>query len=249
MLENVQNLRDQIESISLTNKEEAEQFRLQFLSKKGAIQDLFKEFRNVPAEQKKAFGAALNELKQLAEGKHKEALEGFESTAATGVNGDITRPGLHKPELLIFDEPFTGFDPINTNLIKKEIKRLNKEGATVIFSTHRMESVEEICDYIGLINQGEVMVEGPLLDIRRHYMNGTYAFTTKTEQTFAGLNVLSRDHQHTGYTTTIKSDQYPSGIIQELASSNELLGFEEVLPSVSDVFIDIVQNGPKPKDS
>ncbi len=93
MLENVQNLRDQIESISLTNKEEAEQFRLQFLSKKGAIQDLFKEFRNVPAEQKKAFGAALNELKQLAEGKHKEALEGFESTAATGVNGDITRPG------------------------------------------------------------------------------------------------------------------------------------------------------------
>ena len=156
---------------------------------------------------------------------------------------------LHKPELLIFDEPFTGFDPINTNLIKKEIKRLNKEGATVIFSTHRMESVEEICDYIGLINQGEVMVEGPLLDIRRHYMNGTYAFTTKTEQTFTGLNVLSRDHQHTGYTTTIKSDQYPSGIIQELASSNELLGFEEVLPSVSDVFIDIVQNGPKPKDS
>ena len=156
---------------------------------------------------------------------------------------------LHKPELLIFDEPFTGFDPINTNLIKKEIKRLNKEGATVIFSTHRMESVEEICDYIGLINQGEVMVEGPLLDIRRHYMNGTYAFTTKTEQTFAGLNVLSRDHQHTGYTTTIKSDHYPSAIIQELASSNELLGFEEVLPSVSDVFIDIVQNGPKPKDS
>ncbi|MGB1281505.1 MAG: ABC transporter ATP-binding protein [Schleiferiaceae bacterium] len=156
---------------------------------------------------------------------------------------------LHNPELLIFDEPFTGFDPINTNLIKKEIKRLNKEGATVIFSTHRMESVEEICDYIGLINRGEVMVEGPLLDIRRHYMNGTYAFTTKTEQTFAGLNVLSRDHQHTGFTTTIKSDHYPSDIIQELASSNELLGFEEVLPSVSDVFIDIVQNGPKPKDS
>lgn len=93
MLEIVQNLRDQIESISLTSKEEAEQFRLQYLSKKGAIQDLFKEFRNVPSEQKKAFGSALNELKQLAEGKHKEALEGFESTAATGVNGDITRPG------------------------------------------------------------------------------------------------------------------------------------------------------------
>ena len=94
MLENVQNLRDQIKSISLTNKEEAERFRLQFLSKKGAIQDLFKEFRNVPAEQKRAFGAALNELKRLAEGKHKEALEGLESAAAIGVNGDITRSGI-----------------------------------------------------------------------------------------------------------------------------------------------------------
>ncbi len=156
---------------------------------------------------------------------------------------------LHKPELLIFDEPFTGFDPINTNLIKKEIKRLNQEGATVIFSTHRMESVEEICDHIGLINNGEVMVEGPLLDIRKHYMNGTYAFTTKDEQGFEGKDVLERDHVHTGYTATIKADEYPSGLIQELASKNQLLGFEEVLPSVSDVFIDIVQNGPKPKDS
>ena len=156
---------------------------------------------------------------------------------------------LHKPELLIFDEPFTGFDPINTNLIKKEIKRLNGEGATVIFSTHRMESVEEICDHIGLINNGEVMVEGPLLDIRKHYMNGTYAFTTKDEQGFEGKDVLERDHVHTGYTATIKADQYPSGLIQELASKNQLLGFEEVLPSVSDIFIDIVNNGPKPWNS
>ena len=156
---------------------------------------------------------------------------------------------LHKPELLIFDEPFTGFDPINTNLIKKEIKRLNQEGATVIFSTHRMESVEEICDHIGLINNGEVMVEGPLLDIRKHYMNGTYAFTTKDEHGFEGKDVLERDHVHTGYTATIKADEYPSGLIQELASKNQLLGFEEVLPSVSDIFIDIVNNGPKPWNS
>lgn len=156
---------------------------------------------------------------------------------------------LHQPTLLIFDEPFTGFDPINTNLIKKEIKRLNEEGATVIFSTHRMESVEEICDHIGLINNGEVMVEGPLLDIRKHYMNGTYAFTTKDEQGFEGHDVLERDHVHTGYTTTLKADQYPSSIIQELASKNQLLGFQEVLPSVSDIFIDIVKNGPKPMNS
>jgi|TARA_B100000497_G_C7642296_1_gene386168 ABC-2 type transport system ATP-binding protein len=156
---------------------------------------------------------------------------------------------LHKPTLLIFDEPFTGFDPINTNLIKNEIKRLNQEGATVIFSTHRMESVEEICDHIGLINNGEVMVEGPLLEIRKHYMNGTYAFTTKDEQTFEGTDVLERNYQHTGFTATINSATYPSSLIQTLAKENQLLGFEEVLPRVSDIFIDIVNNGPKPLDS
>ena len=156
---------------------------------------------------------------------------------------------LHKPALLIFDEPFTGFDPINTNLIKNEIKRLNQEGATVIFSTHRMESVEEICDHIGLINNGKVMVEGLLLDIRKHYMNGTYALTTREEQNFSGMDVLHRDFQHTGHTATIKSKDYPSTLIQKLAKENQLLGFEEVLPRVSEIFIDIVNNGPKPMNS
>lgn len=156
---------------------------------------------------------------------------------------------LHKPELLIFDEPFTGFDPINTNLIKKEIKRLNEEGATVIFSTHRMESVEEICDHIGLINNGEVMIEGPLLDIRKHYKNGTYAFTTKDQQPFAALDVQERDHTHTGHRAIIKAENYPSKVVQDLAASGQLIGFEEVLPSVADIFIDIVENGPKPKNS
>lgn len=156
---------------------------------------------------------------------------------------------LHKPELLIFDEPFTGFDPINTNLIKKEIKRLNEEGATVIFSTHRMESVEEICDHIGLINNGEVMIEGPLLDIRKHYKNGTYAFTTKDQQPFVALDVQERDHTHTGHRAIIKAENYPSKVVQDLAASGQLIGFEEVLPSVADIFIDIVENGPKPKNS
>jgi phenylalanyl-tRNA synthetase alpha chain len=94
MLENVQNLRNQIESFPLKGKEEAEQFRLQFLSKKGAIQGLFKDFRLVPADQKKAFGAALNDLKQLAEKRYKKASESFHSESAGNTNGDITRPGM-----------------------------------------------------------------------------------------------------------------------------------------------------------
>ena len=93
MLESVQNLRNQIESFSLAGKEEAEQFRLQFLSKKGAIQDLFKDFRLVPADQKKAFGAALNDLKQLAEALYKEAMASFDNGPVVKENGDITRPG------------------------------------------------------------------------------------------------------------------------------------------------------------
>ncbi len=93
MLESVQNLRNQIESFSLAGKEEAEQFRLQFLSKKGAIQDLFKDFRLVPADQKKAFGAALNDLKQLAETLYKEAMASFDKGPVVKKNGDITRPG------------------------------------------------------------------------------------------------------------------------------------------------------------
>jgi len=93
MLDRVENLKSQVEATALTTKEEAETFRLQYLSKKGAITELFKAFRDVPAEEKKAFGAALNTLKTLAEDKHKEALESLENSQPIGVNGDLTRPG------------------------------------------------------------------------------------------------------------------------------------------------------------
>ena len=93
------------------------------------------------------------------------------------------------------------------------------------------------------------MIEGPLLDIRKHYMNGTYAFTTKDQQPFAALDVQERDHTHTGHRAIIKAENYPSKVVQDLAASGQLIGFEEVLPSVADIFIDIVENGPKPKNS
>ena len=153
---------------------------------------------------------------------------------------------LHEPELLIFDEPFTGFDPINTNLIKREILRLSEEGATVIFSTHRMESVEEICDHIGLINNGQVMVEGPLLDIRKRYQNGTYSFVLKeaVEQWGEGT-LLQESKHHTGHSYTVKFERYPGTVVSELAAKGTLVAFEEVLPSVQDIFIEIVENGAK----
>lgn len=153
---------------------------------------------------------------------------------------------LHQPELLIFDEPFTGFDPINTNLIKKEIKRLSEEGATVIFSTHRMESVEEICDHIGLINNGQVMVEGPLLDIRKNYQNGTYSFITKSAvPQWENAVVMSQSTHHMGHAYTIQATTYPGKLVSALAEAGNLVSFEEVLPSVQDIFIEVVENGPK----
>jgi ABC-2 type transport system ATP-binding protein len=153
---------------------------------------------------------------------------------------------LHQPELLIFDEPFTGFDPINTNLIKKEIKRLSEEGATVIFSTHRMESVEEICDHIGLINNGQVMVEGPLLEIRKEYQNGTYSFITKTKvDDWGEAELVSQTSHHMGQSYLIKSNSYPGQLVSTLAEAANLVSFEEVLPSVQDIFIEIVEHGPK----
>jgi ABC-2 type transport system ATP-binding protein len=154
---------------------------------------------------------------------------------------------LHEPELLIFDEPFTGFDPINTNLIKGEIQRLNESGATVIFSTHRMESVEEICNHIGLIDNGKVMIEGNLLDIRKHYKDGTFAFTTRTQiDNWGGHKVLSQKEDHMGYRTVLKSAAFPKELVIALSEKEALVAFEEVLPTVSDIFIEIVKNGPKP---
>ncbi len=154
---------------------------------------------------------------------------------------------LHEPELLIFDEPFTGFDPINTNLIKGEIQRLNENGATVIFSTHRMESVEEICNHIGLIDNGKVMIEGNLLDIRKHYKDGTFAFTTRTLiDDWGGHKVLSQKEDHMGYRTVLKSATFPKEMVIALSEKEVLVAFEEVLPTVSDIFIEIVKNGPKP---
>ena len=153
---------------------------------------------------------------------------------------------LHEPELLIFDEPFTGFDPINTNLIKREILRLSKEGATVIFSTHRMESVEEICDHIGLINNGQVMVEGPLLDIRKRYQNGTYSFVVKEAvEHWSEGTLLQESKHHTGHSYMLKFERYPGTVVSELAEKGSLVAFEEVLPSVQDIFIEIVENGAK----
>ncbi len=155
---------------------------------------------------------------------------------------------LHEPELLIFDEPFSGFDPINANMLKQEILDLKKKGSTIIFSTHNMGSVEELCDHITLINQAKNILEGPIDTIRKEYKSNVYeiSFNGDTEKLEAALN--------TNYQITEKLNQngHPTVRIKLLHQTNEnellsliipkveVISFNEIIPSMNDIFIKVV---------
>ena len=160
---------------------------------------------------------------------------------------------LHQPKLLIFDEPFSGFDPINANLIKDEILRLKDEGATIIFSTHRMESVEEMCDHIALINKSNKILDGKLLDIKRAYKSNTYKvglLSDHSEQTILSLKEkfdvsptsFKTINDELQYNIKISEKDSPNELVNYLTNLGQLTHFEEVIPSVSDIFIETVQN-------
>ncbi|MBJ2173287.1 ATP-binding cassette domain-containing protein [Aureibaculum sp. A20] len=160
---------------------------------------------------------------------------------------------LHQPKLLIFDEPFSGFDPINANLIKDEILKLREEGATVIFSTHRMESVEELCDDIALIHKSNKILEGKLIDIKRQYKNNMYEVGLITDNKAEVTQNLKENFELSNATFKTLNDELQFNIkidnklpvnqlIQHLTSKGELTHFVEVIPSVNDIFIQTVQN-------
>ena len=154
---------------------------------------------------------------------------------------------LHKPELLIFDEPFSGFDPINANLLKEEILRLKDEGATVIFSTHNMSSVEEICDHITLINKSRNILSGPVEEIRRAAGGNTFEITHRaTHEAFAETvgalaNIIGESRGVVGgYTATkidIPRDEDIREVVARLNDRCELRAMQELMPSMNDIFI------------
>ena len=155
---------------------------------------------------------------------------------------------IHQPELIIFDEPFTGFDPINTNLIKEEIKELNKNGATIIFSTHRMESVEEICNHIALINNSKKVLEGRLTDIKEKYRTHTFQvglhnFNSNKVELSPNFNVLDAKEVHGVKTITVKVKDgvSPNLLLQEVSAFGEVYRLEERIPCVNDIFIKTVE--------
>jgi len=145
---------------------------------------------------------------------------------------------LHKPSLIILDEPFTGLDPVNTNLMKEEIYRLNSEGTSIIFSTHRMEQVEEICKDIVLIEKGQVILTGAVGEVKEQFKENLFKINTTQPLTGGGraYDILTSDEQ--GTTIKIQSDATSNDVLEEvIKSGNVIKSYQEVLPSLNDIFI------------
>jgi ABC-2 type transport system ATP-binding protein len=160
---------------------------------------------------------------------------------------------VHQPKLLIFDEPFSGFDPINANLLKQEILQLRENGATIIFSTHNMESVEELCDHIALINKSVKIVDGQTDEIRERYKSNV--FEVRYKGSFNEVNkalnnqfkILSHIENNRLNQITIEylHGKSNNDLIQALIPVSEILSFEEKIPSMNDVFIRAVEESNK----
>jgi len=154
---------------------------------------------------------------------------------------------LHQPELIILDEPFSGFDPVNAEIIKNEILELNKQGATFIFSTHRMESVEELCDSIALIHRSKKILDGPVAEIKERYRNQTYwveyegQFDTSSRTDL--FKVLQRDIKNgkTILKVQLAEGQNANKLLAVLLPAVTIHRLDEVIPSMNDIFIDQVK--------
>ncbi|MGC9331802.1 MAG: ABC transporter ATP-binding protein [Bacteroidales bacterium] len=157
---------------------------------------------------------------------------------------------LHEPELLIFDEPFSGFDPINANLLKKEIRDLRDRGSTIIFSTHNMASVEEVCDHIALINEAKIVVEGPIEKIRSKYAPDIYEIEFEGEfnrpevamtpdyeiqsiKKTNGVNIMRVKRLNDNFTT--------NDLIKSFINKGKMVSFRQIKPSMNNIFIGLVE--------
>ncbi len=156
---------------------------------------------------------------------------------------------VHEPKLLIFDEPFSGFDPINANLLKSEILNLKAAGSTIIFSTHNMASVEELCDDIALISNGKTILNGSLFDIKNQFKPNIFeiqfaqAFNKMEFAMNSIFDLLSIENQKNGVISTkvkLKENATTNELLQIGLNAGNVLAFNEIIPSMNDIFIDIV---------
>ncbi len=152
---------------------------------------------------------------------------------------------LHDPELIILDEPFSGFDPVNAEVIKDEILELNRKGATIIFSTHRMESVEELCDAIALINRSHKILDGPVKTIRNSYRNNTYNVEYTGELTLNGTEPFELIENIAGTEShlmkiKLKEKHTVNEVLLHLIPKVRINKLEEVIPTMNEIFIEKV---------
>ncbi len=149
---------------------------------------------------------------------------------------------IHNPKLLILDEPFSGLDPVNANVLKDEIFRLAKEGTTIIFSTHRMEQVEEICDHIVLVNQGKKILDGSVKEIKQEFKENIFSISLGQMDAPlpGGIELLKREEGKILF--HLHENQSANSVLQHFINQNNtVLAFEEILPSLNDIFIRLVQ--------
>ena len=157
---------------------------------------------------------------------------------------------LHKPKLLIFDEPFSGFDPVNANLIKDEIIQLSKEGSSIIFSTHRMESVEEMCDHIALIHKSNKLIEGKIDEVKRQFRTHKFKVGVISQDVESLMYQLTQKYKvaNTSFKSLNKDLQLEidlngntsNDLLQLLMQKGMVTHFEENVPTINDIFIQSV---------
>ena len=149
---------------------------------------------------------------------------------------------IHEPKLLIFDEPFSGFDPINAAIIRREILELSQKGTTIIFSTHRMESVEEICDHIALINKAQTILEGPIEKIKKQFANNSYEVITtdKVLNENDYFSIISQKENN--YSLLLKEGKTQQEALQSIIQQTEIISFRKEIPSMEEIFIKAINN-------
>ena len=158
---------------------------------------------------------------------------------------------LHRPKLLILDEPFSGFDPVNANLIKDQILNLKNNGTTIILSTHRMESVEEMCDYVALIDHAKKVLDGKVFDVREQFKKNIFGVTLADINNDAFEQFRNR-YQIQAYATEnqlvsfdLKNDNDQNIVLNELMKVGKIRSFDEKIPSMNEVFINAVSAGKR----
>ncbi len=154
---------------------------------------------------------------------------------------------LHEPKLIILDEPFSGLDPVNSNLIKDEIFNLSKKGATIIFSTHRMEQVEEICDHIVLVNKGKKILDGTVKAVKQEHKENLYSVgleqMTGLQENGRPFDIIQTEEHRA--VLRIKEGHKPNDVLQYLLQHGaSVTSFNEILPSLNDIFIKLVEGTP-----